>query len=237
MSLRPSYRHRGELSSRSFNPAPNLDLKNQCFPRIDYGSTLRPNTSSRPVPRRSNNWPSKRNYADPSYLQRLKNAHYDPSIEHARKSAPSVLDTAPAEFREFLQQLPIQQKLYFAERQPYVPPGNLTSVRYVHLRLFYDSKNLPDRFWAPTKEAILPLESDGGLDLTPLKKLWNQNTCIPISPTRFKPVKRADPDRLSPMTVMMLREFFGCITFISAPFAFSKIALQKLIEMQVVVSR
>ncbi|KAG6829835.1 hypothetical protein H0H87_009992 [Tephrocybe sp. NHM501043] len=73
------------------------------------------------------------------------------------------------------------------------------------------------RFWRASLEAILPLTPDGGLDLKLVKDLWGLETCIPVSPIRWKAVEPTTSDSLSPFAVVELRELYDCISFIEPP--------------------
>ncbi|KAG6836786.1 hypothetical protein H0H93_003207 [Arthromyces matolae] len=139
--------------------------------------------------------------------ERLDQVHYYDARMKNFKSPPR-LRKEQAEAWERMEKLPITKRAFISRHRPTVPPG------YVHVRFFPDLNDLRRKFWWPTREAVFPLEQDGGFDLKHIKKLWRLDVCTPVSPIRWTPVAPTTPDHLSPMAVMILLEIYGCISFV-----------------------
>ncbi|KAG5720258.1 hypothetical protein E4T56_gene3297 [Termitomyces sp. T112] len=170
-----------------------------------------PSQMAAPNKRRYNGRYKHARYREVPIQQQILSKIYNSSIGRAI-SGPSIFSMTPSERckenEKILEKLPFEYRRLLTRQRPHVPPG------YVHVRLFASLDILRRRFWRASLEAVLPLEPDGGFDLRHIKKLWNLETCVPISPVQWKAVEPSTPDSLSPIAVMMLLELYDCISFI-----------------------
>ncbi|KAG6860945.1 hypothetical protein C0995_005775 [Termitomyces sp. Mi166 len=172
-------------------------------------------------------------YRDVPIQKQILSKVYNSSIGRAI-GGPSIFSKTPSghckEHQKTLEKLPFKYRVFLTRQRPHVPPG------YVHVRLFMSLDLLRRRFWRASLEAVLPLEPNGGFDLRHIKKLWNLETCVPVSPVHWKAVEPSTPDSLSPIAVMMLLELYDCISFIEPPvsdFTQTKRAIRENVELGV----
>ncbi|GLB42447.1 hypothetical protein LshimejAT787_1104620 [Lyophyllum shimeji] len=127
-------------------------------------------------------------------------------------SQVSVLEKSPQEHvvdvAKSRASIPYPQRKFVQQLQTEVPPGHVRVRFFLKIDATRGFKAKPDL------EAVLPLEANGELDLTRVKRLWGLETCAPIDPVRWKVVEPGRPERLSALAVHNLLEFYGAINVI-----------------------